>query len=86
MITDAVIIKDKEAEIVCLKAENYGLQRWVGKLVAQKIVMLEALEAAKQFISNGIELGYIHLPEEGDPALETPALIDATIMKVTVKE
>ena len=53
----------------------------VERLEAEKAEMVEALETAKQFISNGIELGYIHLPEEGDAALETPAIIDAAIGK-----
>ncbi|WP_241134077.1 hypothetical protein [Achromobacter insuavis] len=42
---------------------------------------LEALEAARQFIGNGIELGYIRMPDADtpDPAHRTPGLIDAAI-------
>lgn len=42
---------------------------------------LEALEAARRFIRNGIELGYIRMPDAGtpDPAHRTPGLIDAAI-------
>lgn len=42
---------------------------------------LEALEAAQRFIRNGIELGYIRMPDADtpDPAHRTPDLIDAAI-------
>ncbi|WOB75887.1 hypothetical protein [Achromobacter xylosoxidans] len=42
---------------------------------------LEALEAAQRFIRNGIELGYIRMPDADtpDPAQRTPDLIDAAI-------
>jgi len=41
----------------------------------------EALDAAKQFIENGVELGYIRLPdqESGDPALLTLPKICAAL-------
>lgn len=42
---------------------------------------LEALEAARRFIRNGIEFGYIRMPDADtpDPAHRTPGLIDAAI-------
>lgn len=42
---------------------------------------LEALEAAQRFIRNGIELGYIRMPDADtpDPAHRTPGLIDAAV-------
>lgn len=42
---------------------------------------LEALEAAQRFIRNGIEFGYIRMPDADtpDPAHRTPGLIDAAI-------
>lgn len=42
---------------------------------------LEALESAQGFIKNGIEFGYIRMPDADtpDPALRTPRLIDAAI-------
>ncbi|WP_232355981.1 hypothetical protein [Burkholderia vietnamiensis] len=42
---------------------------------------LHALRAAKQFIANGVELGYIRMPDSDcpDPAHEVPQLIDAAI-------
>lgn len=36
---------------------------------------------AKQFIANGIEFGYIRLPDEGDSALETLPLILSALAK-----
>ncbi|AUT49245.1 hypothetical protein [Achromobacter sp. AONIH1] len=42
---------------------------------------LEALEAARRFIRNGIEFGYIRMPDadKPDPAHRTPGMIDAAI-------
>jgi len=52
-------------------------------LIAAAPEMLEALEKAKQFIQNGIQYGYINMPDKdcGDSALETPAKIEAAIQK-----
>lgn len=46
--------------------------------------LVEALEAADQFIRNGIELGYIRMPDAGtpDPAHKTPAKIEAALARV----
>lgn len=43
--------------------------------------MREALRRANAFISNGVELGYIRMPDPriGDPASETPAIIRAAL-------
>jgi hypothetical protein len=43
--------------------------------------LLEALELAREFISNGIELGYIRMPDQDTPdsAHKTLPLIDAAI-------
>jgi hypothetical protein len=51
------------------------------RLIAAAPDLLEALELARQFLSNGIELGYIRLPDEGDPARETLKVIEAAIAK-----
>lgn len=40
--------------------------------------MREALEAARQFIVNGVELGYIHIPKN-DPAEHTLGKINAAL-------
>jgi hypothetical protein len=52
-------------------------------LIAAAPDLLDALEAAKQFIQNGIQYGYINMPDKdcGDSALETPAKIEAAIQK-----
>lgn len=48
---------------------------------AAPIDVLHTLRAAKQFIANGIELGFIRMPDSDcpDPAHEVPKLIDAAI-------
>lgn len=42
-----------------------------------------ALELAEQFITNGVELGYIRMPTSPDPALETLPAIQAVLHKST---
>ena len=56
------------------------------RLIAAAPDLLEALELARQFLSNGIELGYIRLPDEGDPARETLKVIKAAIAKARGEE
>ena len=55
-------------------------------LIAAAPDMLRALEAARKFISNGVEFGYIWMPEDGDPALETSGIIEAAIRKARGEE
>lgn len=45
--------------------------------------LVKALKAAQQFIRNGIEFGYIHMPDADTPdtAHKTPALIEAALAK-----
>jgi hypothetical protein len=59
------------------------LKNRVSELEASNAELLEALEAAKQFIQNGIQYGYINMPDKdcGDSAIETPAKIEAAIQK-----
>lgn len=47
--------------------------------------VLHALRAAKQFIANGVELGYIRMPDSDspDPAHEVPKLIDEAIVSLS---
>lgn len=53
-------------------------RRAIVRLITAAPDLLAACEDAIQFISNGVELGYIHLPEKGDRALLTlPALLAA---------
>lgn len=53
------------------------------KLVEQRDELLEALEKAKQFIENGIELGYIRMPDADTPdsAHQSLPIINAAIAK-----
>lgn len=48
---------------------------------AREAVMREALHTANQFMSNGIELGYIRMPDKDcpDSAHETPRLVQNAI-------
>ena len=48
---------------------------------AEDAGLVEALEHARLFIVNGIDLGFIHMPEAGtpDPAHETLPMIDAAL-------
>lgn len=57
------------------KAEHYAKEKV--KAQAKHIAELEAaLKVAQQFINNGIELGFISLPEDGaDPAHDTRRII-----------
>jgi hypothetical protein len=53
------------------------------RLIAAAPDMLEALKKAEQFIRNGIELGYIRMPEADtlDTAHDTPPMVRAAIAK-----
>lgn len=48
---------------------------------ARERKLVEALKRADQFIRNGIELGYIRMPDDStsDPAKETPGIVSATL-------
>lgn len=41
--------------------------------------IMDALKSAEMFIVNGTELGYIHMPDPPDPALQTLPKIRAAI-------
>lgn len=45
--------------------------------------LVHALRRADQFITNGIEFGFIRMPDAGtpDPAHETPGIIHAALRK-----
>lgn len=72
-----------------LQSAYVGACNRIGELLAEKQTCaedvrnaaLEALEAARRFIRNGIEFGYIRMPDADtpDPAHHTPGLIDAAI-------
>ena len=52
------------------------------QLIAAAPQMLEALEMAKLFIENGIEMGYISEPQPGTPESATLSAIRAAIAAV----
>lgn len=56
------------------------------KLIAAAPEMLEALINARQFISNGIQFGYIAKPEPGSPEAQTLGIIVDAIKKAEVRE
>ncbi|WP_165183844.1 hypothetical protein [Caulobacter soli] len=51
------------------------------RLLVAGPAMLAALRAAEQFILNGTELGFIRMPDKGDPALDTLPAIQAAIAR-----
>lgn len=57
-------------------------------LEANNTRLREALRRADVFISNGIDLGFIRMPDAGsdDPALETPGIIRAALESVSVNQ
>lgn len=79
----------KVAEIVC-STDREGLKRSAlerndanAHLIAAAPDMLDTLRAAREFITNGIEFGYINMPDTalGDTATRLPGLVRAAINK-----
>ncbi|AVX04285.1 hypothetical protein MXMO3_01760 [Maritalea myrionectae] len=64
-------------------AQQMALEKWNHRPLEQE--MLEALKRAEEFIENGIEYGYIAMPDAPDPALETPNIIEKAIAKAEGK-
>lgn len=58
-----------------------------GALIIAAPDMYEALKAASQFIRNGIECGYIQMPDRDTPdsAHDTLPMIDASLAKAVAK-
>lgn len=84
------VIKDGEALEVCTVCTfDQDGARWIfgektkahAALLTSAPALLEALEKAKQFIENGIELGYIRMPDADTPdsAHKTLPMINAAI-------
>lgn len=64
-----------------VQAKDKEKAKQVATLACAAPALLEALELARQFIANGIELGYIKMPDQDTPdsAHKTLPLIDAAI-------
>lgn len=73
--TGCICDRESGEEICC------GI-RWEdqARLIAAAPEMLAVLERVQLFIRNGIELGYIYIPDD-DPAAQTPGFVDAAIKK-----
>lgn len=77
------IVRHGDDRFLCnLGQDTSGRAEADARLIAAAPEMLEALKRAQTFIGNGIELGYIKMPDiESDPANETPKIIAAAIKK-----
>ena len=69
------------------KSTGYGAAaelRRLSAVEAQRDALLEALKTADQFITNGMELGFIRMPDAATPdsAHETPGIVRAAIKAV----
>jgi len=69
--------KEKDQTIAVLREENDSQRDSIQNLSCQVAGLREGLKRADLFITNGIEFGYIRLPDadSGDSALETPSII-----------
>lgn len=63
------------------ETERDGLLATIKRLEATNARQLSALKRADQFITNGIDLGFIRMPNKwsDDPALETPGIIKSAL-------
>lgn len=68
-------------EVACLRARAETAERDLAEARAEVERKDAALRRADQFITNGIELGFIRMPDAGvpDPAHETPGIIRAAL-------
>lgn len=68
--------------------------KWCDAMVLEKLEAAEArvqaleqaLRMSEQFINNGVELGYIRLPDSPDPALETLPAIRAALRPAVTEQ
>ena len=64
----------------------FDMRDRIRRLEASNAELLEALKNARQFISNGIQLGYIDEPAPGSPEAQTLGIIVDAIKKAEVRE
>ena len=68
------------------REENTKTLKVNARLIASAPELLEACKKAREFIVNGVELGYITLPSmKGDTALDTLPIIEQAIAKAEGK-
>lgn len=89
-LKDKLLIKEGALEIqggeLALATDEYAKMQARAESAEQENKRLRAaLERADQFITNGIDLGFIRMPDRGsdDPALETPDIVRAALKPVT---
>lgn len=72
---------DREGEIVCVSLHG---EKHLSKIAAAPD-MFEALKKAREFIRNGVELGFIRMPDASttDPAHDTLPAIEAALAKAS---
>jgi len=76
--------KQNEQVVICSRnscGPDAGEMIANARLIAAAPDMLEALKNARQFISNGIQLGYIDEPAPGSPEAQTLGIIVDAIRK-----
>ncbi len=80
---DFKLVARMHAGVMVAAAAPLGDPLLDARLIAAAPNLLAAAKAAAQFILNGVELGYIRLPDpdSGDSALMTRGLIVAAIAK-----
>ncbi len=66
---------------VIAEVSRTNIGRANARLIAAVPDLLEACKKARQFIENGVENGYIHLPDKPDSALDTLPQICTAIAK-----
>lgn len=70
--------------VTCQQSDAAALTAWNRRAGGDVAELRRALEAADQFITNGIELGFIRMPspDTPDPAHKTPEIIRAALSSV----
>jgi hypothetical protein len=78
--------REQSAIAVCVSAGTRNLEeaKANARAVAEVPAMVQALRAARQFITNGIEFGYIQMPDPATPdsAHDTLPMIEAVLRNI----
>lgn len=86
-------IRDRDGRLIAVVMAHYPMSATTQSANAAFIVracnchdeLVEALKAASVFIRNGIELGFIRMPDKDtpDPAYLVPGMIETALAKTT---